>query len=116
MKTSGKFNEISRARKQLGDSSSEALAASFRRLATDAEDLLKATGDYSAEGVATAREHLQTALDNARAKLTSAQNAASDTAIELTDRTEDYIAENPWKAVTIAASVGMLLGAVIARR
>jgi ElaB/YqjD/DUF883 family membrane-anchored ribosome-binding protein len=55
-------------------------------------------------------------LDSALAKAQDAQAAALDTGKELVTNADDYVQENPWRAVAISAGVGLLLGLVIGRR
>jgi len=43
-------------------------------------------------------------------------NVLRDTAAGVRYNTQDFIENNPWQSVAIAASVGLLLGIIIARR
>jgi ElaB/YqjD/DUF883 family membrane-anchored ribosome-binding protein len=43
-------------------------------------------------------------------------NYIRDTASDTRYNLEDYIQNNPWSAVTLAATFGLLLGIIIARR
>jgi len=35
---------------------------------------------------------------------------------EMADATEEYVRDNPWQSVGVAAGVGLLIGLLIARR
>ncbi len=43
-------------------------------------------------------------------------NVLRDTAVTARYNTQDFIENNPWEAVAIAAGIGFLLGIIIARR
>ena len=43
-------------------------------------------------------------------------NVLRDTAAGVRYNTQDFIENNPWQAVAIAAGIGLLLGIIIARR
>jgi ElaB/YqjD/DUF883 family membrane-anchored ribosome-binding protein len=43
-------------------------------------------------------------------------NVLRDTATSARYNTQDFIENNPWQAVAIAAGVGFLLGVIVARR
>jgi ElaB/YqjD/DUF883 family membrane-anchored ribosome-binding protein len=48
--------------------------------------------------------------------ITGQANVLRDTATSARYNTQDFIENNPWQAVTIAAGVGLLVGLIIARR
>ena len=43
-------------------------------------------------------------------------NVLRDTAVTARYNTQDFIENNPWEAVAIAAGIGFLVGVVLARR
>jgi ElaB/YqjD/DUF883 family membrane-anchored ribosome-binding protein len=47
--------------------------------------------------------------------LADAEQALIDTSKEYADIADDYIRENPWNAIAIAAAVGLLLGLMLRR-
>ena len=55
-------------------------------------------------------------LDNALVKAHEVQTAAIETGKELAEKTDDYVHENPWRAVAISAGVGVLVGLLISRK
>jgi len=48
--------------------------------------------------------------------LSDQANILRDTAAAARYNTQDFIENNPWQAVAIAAGIGFLLGVIIARR
>jgi ElaB/YqjD/DUF883 family membrane-anchored ribosome-binding protein len=43
-------------------------------------------------------------------------NVLRDTAVSARYNTQDFIENNPWEAVAIAAGIGFLVGVILARR
>ena len=78
--------------------------------------MLRATASQAGEKVAAARERIQASLSSAKVKLNDAERVAVAKAKEAAKATDDYVQDNPWQAVGIAAGVGFLLGLLIGRR
>ena len=85
-------------------------------MVADAEELLRATASQAGEKVAAARERIQASLASAKIKLTEAERALLEKTKEAAKATDDYVRENPWQAVGVAAVAGLLLGILISRR
>ena len=49
-------------------------------------------------------------------KITDQANVLRDTAASARYNTQDFIENNPWEAVAIAAGIGFLVGVIVARR
>lgn len=85
-------------------------------LVKDAQALLRAaaalTGDKAEEVRNRGMRLLDTALDKAR-------DAQADTLIagkDMAASADDYVKDNPWRAVATAAGVGLLLGLILGRK
>ena len=98
------------------DVSTEKLAQDLKIVISDAEELLRATASQAGEKVAAARERIQASLASAKVKLSDVERAALEKAKEAAKATDEYVQENPWQAVGIAAGVGFVLGILIGRR
>jgi ElaB/YqjD/DUF883 family membrane-anchored ribosome-binding protein len=98
------------------DVSKDKLVADLKVVVADAEELLRATASQAGEKVAVARERIQASLATAKVKLSEAERALLDKTKEAARATDDYVRENPWQAVGIAAVAGMVLGILISRR
>jgi len=96
--------------------SKEKLAADLKVLVADTEELLKATAGQAGEKVAAAREKIGASLASAKIKLADFEHAVVEKTKEAARVTDDYVHENPWQAVGIAAGVGFLLGLLVSRR
>jgi ElaB/YqjD/DUF883 family membrane-anchored ribosome-binding protein len=107
---------VSRTIDQGVDSTIESLATSFKDVVADAEELLTATANLSGEGLTAAREKFREKLNSAKGKLADAQSVASEKAEQAAAVTEKYVTENPWKALAIVGSVGVIIGMLVHRR
>lgn len=95
--------------------SKEKLMQDLRIVVADAEDLLRATAGQAGEKVSAARERIQENLTAAKQRLAAAQDAVVASTREAAKVTDEYVHENPWKAVGIAAGVGLAIGMLISR-
>jgi ElaB/YqjD/DUF883 family membrane-anchored ribosome-binding protein len=98
------------------DVTAEMLAADLRRVISDAEALLRATAGQAGETAAAARAKVEETLASARLKLGPLGEEAAEQARAAVRAADDYVRENPWQAVGIAALAGIALGLLISRR
>ena len=94
----------------------EKLAADLRLVIADADELLQITSSQTGDKVAELRARVGENLRVARAKLSEADAALRDKAREAARATDDYVHENPWRSIGIAAGAGLLVGLLIGRR
>ena len=82
------------------------------------EAVARSSSSASAAGekAAVARERIQASLATAKVKLGEAERALLEKTKEAARATDDYVRENPWQAVGIAAVAGLVLGILISRR
>ena len=92
------------------------LVADFKLVVADAEELLRLTANQAGDRVAEIRTRAQDHLVSAKAKLADAEAALRDNARAMARATDDYVRDNPWQSVGIAAGFGFLLGLIIGRR
>lgn len=88
----------------------------LRMVVTDAEALLQATASQAGEGAAAARARIQKSLETVKENLADAEEAVIARTKEAAKATDEYVHENPWKAVGITAALGLIVGMLIARR
>jgi len=98
------------------DINKEKLVADLKVVVADAEELLRATASAAGEKAAVARERIQASLATAKVKLGEAERALLEKTKEAAKVTDDYVRDNPWQAVGIAAVAGLVLGILISRR
>jgi ElaB/YqjD/DUF883 family membrane-anchored ribosome-binding protein len=82
----------------------------------DAEALLMATAGQAGDKVQEVRSRAEETIRKARASLNSMEDSALRRAKELAGQADDYVRENPWQAVGVAAGIGLLLGVMLSRR
>lgn len=92
------------------------LMTDFGNVVTDAEALLKATANQGGEKLAELRSKAEESLRVVKATIAEAQAALVVKTKAAAKATDVYVHDNPWKAVGAAASVGLVLGLLIARR
>ncbi len=96
--------------------SKDKLIQDFRIVVADAEELLRATASQAGEKVTAARERIQDSLHAAKVKLAEAEDVIVQQGRLAVRVTDEYVQENPWRAVGIAAGVGLIIGLLIGRR
>jgi ElaB/YqjD/DUF883 family membrane-anchored ribosome-binding protein len=82
----------------------------------DAQVLLRMTADQVGEEALAVRERVSARLGKAKEELQALQHSAVQSAKAAAHATDDFVHENPWKSVAIAAGAGLLLGVLISRR
>lgn len=96
--------------------SKEKLAQDMKIVIADAEELLRATAGQASEKVAAARERIQDSLRQAKVKLAEVEDILVDKGKQAARATDEYVHDHPWRAVGIAAGVGLIIGMLISRR
>ena len=90
----------------------ERLAADFKLLMRDAEELLKATAGEAGEKIKEVRARLAKALESAKTTSTYLQ----DKTVETAKAADQTIREHPYESIGVAFGVGLLIGFLVARR
>lgn len=94
----------------------EKLVSDMKAVISDAEEMLKATADQTGEKIASLRARIQERLHTARVRLAEAEAALVEKTRAAARATDQYVHDNPWKAVGIAAGIGFLVGFILGRR
>ncbi|MDP2680815.1 MAG: DUF883 family protein [Rhodoferax sp.] len=97
------------------DVSKERLMLDLRLIVADAEELLRASAGEVDEKVSVARQRIEEHLGSAKARLADAEAAMLEKTKAAAQTADEYVHENPWRAVGIAAAVGLVLGMLISR-
>jgi ElaB/YqjD/DUF883 family membrane-anchored ribosome-binding protein len=69
--------------------------------------------DAAAEEI---RGRVEATVRTARERLSSLEEEAREITREAVDTADDYVRNNPWQAIAIAAAAGLVLGALLSRR
>jgi len=98
-----------------GDTTKDRLVGDLRSLIGDAEELLKATTSQAGEKIAVARQRIEQSVIEGKKALADAEEVVIKKSKECAEIADDYVRENPWSAVGIAAGLGLVLGLLIRR-
>jgi ElaB/YqjD/DUF883 family membrane-anchored ribosome-binding protein len=96
--------------------SKDKLVQDLKIVIADAEELLRATASQAGEKAALAREKIQDSLHKAKIKLAEAEEVVIDKTKQAARATDEYVHEHPWRAVSVAAGIGLIIGMLISRR
>jgi ElaB/YqjD/DUF883 family membrane-anchored ribosome-binding protein len=94
----------------------EKLIDDLKVVAHDVEELLKATATQTGEKIAAARARAEESLRGAQRHLFEAGDEAAARTRAAADAADDYVRDNPWQAVGVAAGVAFIIGYLIGRR
>lgn len=93
--------------------SKDRLVGDLKTLVADAEELLKATASQAGEAIGVARQKIEQSLIEGKKALADAEETLVKKSKECAEIADDYVRENPWSAVGIAGTIGLVLGLLI---
>lgn len=93
-----------------------ALAAELKALVADLEQLAHEATALGGEEFAEAKARIAARLAAARDGLAQAGDAVGAQVRAGAQATDHYVHEQPWKAIAVGATLGLLLGFALARR
>ncbi len=96
--------------------STEKLMQDLQLVVADAEELLKATAGQAGDKIAAARSRAEQSVQSAKSRLAVAGQKAGERYRDATKEADQYVHENPWTAVSVAAGVGLLIGVMLTRK
>jgi ElaB/YqjD/DUF883 family membrane-anchored ribosome-binding protein len=88
----------------------------FSSVLSEAESLLAKATQETGEKARDLRSQAEARLLSAKLKLQEMQGQAVDRAKDAARATDDYVHDNPWQAIGIAAAVGFVAGLLMNRR
>jgi ElaB/YqjD/DUF883 family membrane-anchored ribosome-binding protein len=92
------------------------LIEDLKVVANDVEELLRATASQTGDKVAAARAHAEESLRGVKARLQEAGEDMVDQTRKAVGAADDYVRDNPWQSMAVAAGVGFLVGILVSRR
>jgi len=110
------FEKRSRGSTMNSEVTTQQLVEDLKTVMNDAEALLRATSTQTGEKIQEVRARAEESLRQARARLSEVEEEALRRARELAEATEEYVRDNPWQSVGIAAGIGLVFGILISRR
>ena len=88
----------------------------MKSLVQNAQDLFREATTSTGIKADELRTKGMALLETAMQKAQDVQAAALETSKELASTADEYVQENPWRAVAVSATVGVLVGLLIARK
>lgn len=92
------------------------LMSDLRVVVADGEELLRMTADQAGAAAADLRSRIQVRMNQAKTDLVRLQESAVIKAKAAGHATDEFVHENPWKSIGVAAGVGLVVGLLISRR
>jgi len=88
----------------------------IRTVVEDAETLLNATSSQVGEGANAARSRIEKSLNVVKESLIDAEEDVLHRTKQAAKVSDQYVHDNPWKAIGITACAGVIVGMLISRR
>ena len=86
----------------------------FNRVVSDTEALLRALASVPGEKASALRASVEENLAAAKRRVRELPGAAYEKGAAAARVTDEYVHENPWTLIGVAAAVGLIVGLVIA--
>ncbi len=92
------------------------LMSDLKSVIQDAESWLRSGSQMTGEELQAAKAKFERTLGSAKADLIRLEETVVEKTKVAAKATDDYVKENPWKAVGIGAAAGLVIGLLIARK
>ena len=102
--------------KQAIERSKQSLVSDLKGLIGDADDLLKDVANSGAEEFSAVRRKAAATLGEVKSRFDDARIAVTQKAKGAADVTNQYVKENPWKVIAVAACAGLVTAFLYTRR
>ncbi len=87
----------------------------LKSVINEAEQIIDEAHDDAQHRYDKARAKLKETLHTAKTELPKVSKKAVERSKHAAHVTDEYVGDNPWKAVGVAAAIGLLVGVVIGR-
>lgn len=101
---------------EMAAANKQKLVSDLKVVISDTEELLRATAGTAGDKVGELRERIGLRLRDAKERVVDLEVAVVDKTKAAARATDDFVHEEPWKAVGVAAALGLALGVLIGRR
>jgi ElaB/YqjD/DUF883 family membrane-anchored ribosome-binding protein len=99
-----------------GDEPLRRRAGQLQKFFDDVEELLRRVSNVGDQEISRLRYRVESSIDHARAATREGARMAVESTRKAARVTDEYVHDNPWKAIGITAVVGVLLGALLRRK
>ncbi len=100
----------------LTEAQRDRLMADLRVVVADAQELLRLGAEQTGAAAGEWRARVESRIADAKAAMLDLQDAAITRAKAVGQATDNYVHDNPWKSIGIAAGIGLVVGLLIGRR
>lgn len=94
----------------------KSVAKDFGALLDEVQTLLTQAAAETGERASDLRSQVEAKLQSGKLKLQDLQDEALERAKAAAGATDDYVRDNPWQSIGVAAAAGFLVGVLISRR
>jgi ElaB/YqjD/DUF883 family membrane-anchored ribosome-binding protein len=98
------------------DVNKDKLVADVKVVLADVEELLRLTAGQAGDKLSDVRARVGDGLLIAKDRLNEIESVVVQKTKAVALATDDYVHENPWKSIGVAAGVSFLLGLLVGRR
>jgi ElaB/YqjD/DUF883 family membrane-anchored ribosome-binding protein len=88
----------------------------IRNLMADVQDLVTRVAGVKDPDIAAVRNKVLRALDGVRTSMSASAERVRERALKVAGTTNDFVRENPWQSLGIAALLGATVGYLVRRR
>ncbi len=88
----------------------------LEKFVKDAQTLFQEAKNLTGDKAVEAQQRGMKLLDTSLARMPEARSSAMLSGKEMVASADHYVKENPWRTVTAAAGIGLLLGVILGRR
>ncbi|MDN4053256.1 DUF883 domain-containing protein [Massilia sp. YIM B02763] len=92
------------------------LLSDLKNVVHDAEAWLRHSGHLTGEEFKAAKAKFERTLVSAKENIIHLEEAVVEKTKVAAKATDEYVKENPWKAVGLGTAIGVVLGMLIARK
>ena len=101
---------------ELSTANKEKLMSDLGVVIADAEEMLRMTANQTGEGAQALRARVEARLKQTKDDLLHLQEVTVEKAKAAGRATDEFVHDNPWKSIGIAAGIGLVVGLLIGRR
>ncbi len=99
-----------------GNGTREKLMGEMQNVIHEAESWLKQSGQATSDEFRSAKAKFEATLATAKDDLMAMEHKMVERTKDAAKATDQYVHENPWKAVGLGCAVGVICGMLIARK
>ena len=91
------------------------LMSDLKSVIADAEQWLRHGGQLTGDELAAAKAKFERTIYSAKADLMRLESAVVERTKFAAKATDEFVHENPWRAIGISAAIGLAVGVIISR-